>query len=149
MNIEKLLQKYQKRRENLIPILQQIQKELGYLPQNLFTQIAKHLNIKEIEVFRISTFYHQFKLTPPAKHGIKICLGTTCYLQGGKEFMKIVKKELKIKEGKKTLDKKFNLEKIACLGYCALAPVVVIDEKILPNMTPKKLEKIIKNRKKS
>ncbi len=144
MEVKKLLHKYQKKRENLIPILQQIQKELGYLPQNLFPHIAKYLDLKEIEVFGVATFYHQFKLTSPAKHSIKICLGTACHFQGGEGLMKAVEEELRIKEGEKTLDGKFNLGRVYCLGCCALAPVVVIDKKILPHMTPAKLKKIIK-----
>jgi NADH-quinone oxidoreductase subunit E len=128
------------RRGSLIPILQTIQKEMGYLPAEALDLVAGHLNISAGEVFGVASFYNQFKFNPPGKHQIRVCLGTACHVRGGDIILENFERKLNIKEGHTTEDREFSLERVACVGCCALAPVVMMNEKTHGYMSPSKVE---------
>lgn len=127
----------------LIPILQEVQGEFGYLSEEAISEIARVLGITQNEVYGVITFYAQFRLTPPAEHMIKVCLGTACHVKGGADIMDALERELGIQPGGSTKDHKFGLERVACFGCCALAPVMVIDGNVYGKMTVPKAGQIL------
>jgi len=126
---KKVLRRFNKKRENLVPILQQVQDELGYLPREAQIEVAGYLKIPEVDVYGVVTFYNQFRLKPPGKHSIRVCLGTACHMKGGYILLDAWKRRLKIDRGETTADREFDLDTVACVGCCAMAPVNVIDKK--------------------
>lgn len=141
--VEAVLQRYGVERENLIPILQEVQNRLGYLPKEAMQQIAENMKIPEIDVYGVGTFYNQFRLNPPGKHQIKVCMGTACHMMGGHIILDSFERRLNIKEGETTPDREFGLERVACVGCCALAPVVVVDEKVEGKVSPIRVDGIL------
>jgi NADH-quinone oxidoreductase subunit E len=129
-----------KSRSALIPLLQTIQKEMGYLSAEALDLVAGHLNISAGEVFGVASFYNQFRFNPPGRHQIRVCLGTACHVRGGDIILDNFERKLNIKEGHTTEDREFSLERVACVGCCALAPVVMMNEKTHGNMSPSKVE---------
>lgn len=140
-----IFSRYHGRRHELIPILQDVQEALGYVPRAAMTKIASFLNLPESSVYGVVTFYTQFYLTRRGKHKIHVCQGTACHVRGGKWIMHAVRKRLGISPGETTKDYKFSLERVACFGSCALAPVMVVNGKVHGRMTPQKAEKIIES----
>jgi len=134
------LDAYKKDRSHLIPILQMIQKEIAFLPTEALHIVAAHLEISAAEVYGVATFYNQFRFTPPGKYPFKICLGTACHVKGGEIILENVERKLEIKEGETTPDREFSVERVACVGCCALAPVAMIGETIHGHMAPSKVE---------
>jgi NADH-quinone oxidoreductase E subunit len=141
--IDAVLKQYDKSRENLIPMLQDVQEQLTYLPPEAVEQIANHLGLSENDVFGVATFYAQFRFQPQGRHHIKVCRGTACHVRGSGLIMESVARKLGIGSGETTEDGSFSIERVACFGACALAPVVVVDEKVHGRMTAKKTEKLI------
>ncbi len=141
--LAEILAAYKKDRGNLIPLLQEVQANLGYLPREAMQTIADFLEIPQVEVWGVATFYNQFRLVPLGEHHIVVCMGTACHLTGGKLILEALERELDIKAGETTPDGNFSLERVACIGCCMLAPVTVIGEKIYPRMTPFKAEEAI------
>ena len=141
--LQGVLGKYGGQPHELIPILQDAQDVLGYLPREALAEIARFLNLPESTVYGVVTFYAQFYLTRQGKHKIKICQGTACHVRGGKRIMEAVKKKLGIGPGETTEDYRFSLERVACFGSCALAPVMVVDGKVHGRMTRQEAEKIL------
>jgi NADH-quinone oxidoreductase subunit E len=141
--VEAVLATYDRGRESLIPILQDIQDKLGYLPEDALERIAEFLNLSPNDVFGVATFYAQFRFQPVGKHMIKVCRGTACHVRGSATIMDAVSKKLGIAPRETTHDLEFTLEQVACFGSCALAPVVVMDDKVHARMSPRKAEKII------
>ena len=137
------LEGFEKQRRNLIPILQMVQHELAYLPSEALERVAQHLEIPESEVYGVATFYNQFRFHPPGKHPIKVCLGTACHVRAGDIILENFERKLKISDGETTPDREFSLERVACVGCCALAPVAVIDETVHGNMAPSKVEGLL------
>ena len=127
----------------LIPILQKIQGEFGYLPEETIPQVARFLGISKNEIFGVATFYAQFRFTRPGEHMIKVCLGTACHVRGGSRILDAVQEDLKIKPSETTADYKFSLERVACFGCCALAPVLVVDDAVHSKVTPPKVKEIL------
>jgi NADH-quinone oxidoreductase subunit E len=111
----------------VITVLRESQDVVGYLPVELIDYISAGLNISRSEVFGVATFYALFSMQPKGRHTIKCCLGTACYVKGIKEVMVRVANQYQLKEGETTVDKRFSLEAVRCLGACGLAPVVVVD----------------------
>jgi NADH-quinone oxidoreductase subunit E len=130
-------------RSNLVPILQKVQEVEKYLSPEAITEISRFLDISENDIYSVASFYTQFRFTPPADHTIKVCLCTACYLQGGERILESVERELNIKPGQTTDDGKFSLEKTACSGCSALAPVLVIDQDVHTRMTPAKVKEVL------
>jgi NADH:ubiquinone oxidoreductase subunit E len=130
--------------KNLIQILQDIQTEFHYLPEPVIAFIAKELNISEHNVYGVATFYSQFKFIEPGKHQIRVCMGTACHVLGAQSLQDKISRELKIQPGETTDDGEFSIESVYCLGCCALAPVMVIDDDVYGNMTAAKVNKILR-----
>lgn len=127
----------------LIPILQEIQKTLGYLPREAMTGTADFLKVPRSAVYGVATFYAQFYFEKRGEHIIRICRGTACHVKGSLKIMEAICRKLNIEPGGTSKDGKFTLERVACVGSCALAPVVVIDDKVFGDMTPDKTEKLL------
>jgi NADH-quinone oxidoreductase subunit E len=141
--IASIIVTFDKRRENLIPILQQIQESLSYLSPNAMEMVARHLEISSSEVFGVASFYNQFRFHPPGKHQIRVCMGTACHVVGGEIILENFERKLGIKNGETTADREFSIESVACVGCCALAPVAVVDETTQGHMAPSKVEGLI------
>lgn len=137
------LKEWGKERGNLVPILQLIQDRHAYLPPEAILQVADHLGIAACEVYGVATFYNQFRFHPPGKHPIKVCLGTACHVRGGDIILENFQRKLGIQEGETTPDREFSLERVVCVGCCALAPVTVVGEHVHGNMAPSKVEGLI------
>ena len=137
------LSDFEKNRKNLIPILQMVQENLKYLPFESIEIIAKYLNIPICEVYGVATFYNQFRFHPPGKHPIKVCLGTACHVKTGDIILENFERKLEISDGETTLDREFSIERVACVGCCALAPVAIIDETVHGHMAPSKVEGLL------
>lgn len=138
--ITEILESYRKDRKNLLPLLQEVQTRLGYLPKEAMKAIASFLEMPEVEVWGVATFYNQFRFVPLGKYHIVVCMGTACHLAGGKLILDALERELDIKVGETSADGFFSLERVACIGCCMLAPVIVIKDKIYPKMTPFRVE---------
>jgi NADH-quinone oxidoreductase subunit E len=128
----------------IINILQQVQTEFGYLSREAISAISRRLRVPEIDVFGVATFYAQFRFNKPGKHPIKVCEGTACHVRGGKNLMEEIERTLKIGHGETTEDGVFSLERVACLGCCALAPVLVVDENVYGSCTTAKVGKVLR-----
>jgi NADH-quinone oxidoreductase subunit E len=146
--LTEVFSRYEGTRNELIPILQDVQDALGYLPTEAMSEVAGFLGIPESTVYGVVTFYAQFYLTRQGRHKIRVCQGTACHVRGGGRIMQTVRKRLGIKPGETTEDYEFTLERVACLGSCALAPVVVADDKVHGAMTTAKAEQLIDSLKK-
>jgi NADH-quinone oxidoreductase subunit E len=127
----------------LIPVLQKVQGKFGFLPVEAITEIADYLNISESEIFGVASFYAQFYFSPRGKHTVKVCLGTACHVRGGERILDEIKQELDIESGGTTKDGKFSLERVACFGSCALAPVMVIDKDVYGRVTVSRAKEIL------
>jgi NADH-quinone oxidoreductase subunit E len=142
--IEELLTPYtESKRGSLIPILQRVQGEFGYLPQEALPQIGRFLGISANEIYGVATFYAQFRFTKPGEHMVKVCLGTACHVRGGPRILDAVGEDIKIAPGETSADGKFTLERVACFGCCALAPVMVVDGTVHSKMTPPKVKEVL------
>jgi len=142
-DIAEMLSRSEKQRENLIPILQEIQQRHSYLSPDAMEMVAQHLGISSSEVYGVATFYNQFRFHPPGKHQIKVCLGTACHVVGGDIILENFERKLGIKDGETTPDREFSIERVACVGCCALAPVAIVDDVVQACMAPSKVEGIL------
>lgn len=142
-SVKAVLDKHEYDREKLIPILQEVQDKLGYLPREAMQQIAEGIKVPEVEVYGVGTFYNQFRFNPPGKHRFKVCMGTACHMAGGHIIMESFERRLNIKEGETTPDREYSLERVACVGCCALAPVVVVDEEVEGKVRPTRVDGIL------
>ncbi len=127
----------------MIPALQAVQEKVGYLPPEAFGKVARHFNVPESTVFGVATFYAQFYLERQGRHKIKVCRGTACHVRGSAIILTKIEERLGIESGETTPDYAFTLERVACFGSCALAPVVVVDDKVYGRMTPEKTVELI------
>ena len=141
--LAEILSSHKKQRGNLIPLLQEVQTQLGYLSQEAMQAISDFLGIPQVDVWGVATFYNQFRLVPLGKHHTVVCMGTACHMAGGKLVLEAMERELGIKAGETTTDGNFSLERVACIGCCMLAPVTVIRDRIYPRMTPFKVEETL------
>ena len=130
LEIKNLVQKWKDKEGNLIMILHEVQNHHGYIPRGLSLVLSKELNVPLARIYEVITFYNFFRLVPPAKHNISVCMGTACYLNGAPDILEEIKSILHIKEGETTRDGLFHLEVVRCLGCCGLSPVIMIDGKI-------------------
>jgi NADH-quinone oxidoreductase subunit E len=139
----RILNGFAKKRGNLIPILQKIQEKLGYLPREGMLETARFLGIPEIDVYEVVTFYNQFRRNPPGKHSVRVCLGTACHMKGGYITLDAWKRRLGIEAGQTTPDREFDLDTVACVGCCVMAPVTVVDDKPQGKVEPTKVDGIL------
>jgi len=144
--LAEVLAPYRGQRGATIPVLQKVQEKLGYLPEEAISEIASFLGMSKNELYGVATFYAQFRFERPGEHSIKCCQGTACYVQGAKRILEAVEDELQLAPGKTTTeDYKFGLDKVACFGSCALAPVMVVDKIVYGRLTPAKAREILGN----
>lgn len=142
--MDEILSSYKGEEGELIPILQKVQTEFGYVPERAIKSIAKFLNIPEVTVFGVTTFYAQFKLVPTGRNVVRVCRGTACHVRGGARILKEVERKLGVKPGESTPDLEYALETVACIGACALAPTMVVNNDTYGQMTTKKVSEIFK-----
>ena len=135
--VDEIIQSYGAKKANLIAILQKVQETFRFLPEDAMTYIGTKIEgLSPATVYGVATFYAQFSLEPKGKYEVKVCDGTACHVRGSMPVLNAIKARLKIKEGQLTTDDGlFSLETVSCLGACGLAPVVVINEKVYPQMT--------------
>ncbi len=143
--ISEVIEDYKHREGSLIQILHMAQGIYGHLPLELQEYIAKELDIPLSKLSGVVTFYSFFSTTPRGDHTIRVCLGTACYVRGGKKIMEKLKELLDIEVGETTEDRKFTLEVMRCIGACGLAPAITIDDKVYKMVNPDKLESILDN----
>jgi NADH:ubiquinone oxidoreductase subunit E len=142
--VDEILKQHAGQKGSLIPILQEVQSVFGYLPEEVLTVISKGLKISLSRVYGVVTFYAQFYLTPRGLHTVRVCRGTACHVRGGKNVRKAVEQTLSIGENETTSDSKFTFETVACLGACALAPVLLVDKTYFGKLTPAKVDQVLK-----
>lgn len=141
-DIASRLPEYKKERSSLVPILQMIQEKYSYLSGPAIRIVADYLEITACDVYGVATFYNQFRFNPPGKHQFKICLGTACHVKGGDIILENFERKLEIKAGETTEDREYSIDKVACVGCCALAPVALIDEDVHGHIAPSRIEGI-------
>jgi NADH-quinone oxidoreductase subunit E len=146
-SLETILAHHDQRRDNLIPLLQEIQEHFRYLSPEAVQAVANHLHLSENDVYGVATFYAQFRFVPPGLHHIKVCEGTACHVRGSDRILESISRSTGIAPGQTSADGTFSLERVACFGSCALAPVVVVDEKVYGRMTAPKTQKLIEEKK--
>lgn len=130
-------------RTQLVPILHAIQRQLGYIPIVSMKMVASFISIPEVDVYEVVTFYNHFRLNPPGNHSIRVCLGTACHMKGGYITLDAWERRLGIKSGQTTSDREFDLDTVACVGCCTMAPVTVIDDKPEAKVEPTKVDGIL------
>ena len=145
MSIYQIIEKYGKKESGLISILQDIQKDKGYLPEEALSIVASEVKVPLSHLYSLATFYNVFSLVPRGRHTINVCLGTACHVRGGARLLDKLKRDLQIEPGETTQDKRFSLEAVRCVGCCGLAPVIVIDGNFHGKLNQKKLDKVLKN----
>ncbi|MBU4293373.1 MAG: NAD(P)H-dependent oxidoreductase subunit E [Actinobacteria bacterium] len=143
LRIEEIINKYKGKKGALIPTLHDVQNEVGFLPIEVQKKVAKDLNIPEKEVYGVVTFYSFFSLIPRGRNNIRVCLGTACFVKGGKKIADKISKELGIKPGQTTADRQYSIQVNRCLGACGIAPIIVINEKIYQKVKPEEVMDII------
>jgi NADH-quinone oxidoreductase subunit E len=147
-SISGLLEKHAHDPGSLIIILQDIQRGLGYVPEEAVDAVAEDLGISPTRIYGILTFYSQFRLHPPGKHSLKVCQGTACHVMGGELILNYLSDKLVVKAGETTGDGQFSFERVACVGCCGMAPVVVVDEKPHGNSNITSIDRLIEDKKK-
>ena len=142
--LDEIVSGYKGQDDALISVLQAVQAEFGWVPQEAIERIADTFNISPGEVFGVLTFYEQFYLTPRGRNTIRACRGTACYVRGAKSVLRAIEQTSGIREGQTTSDFRFSLETVACLGACAMGPVMVVNRTYFGKMAPRKVETILK-----
>lgn len=142
--IDRILDSHRRDRTRLIAILLDLQEELGYLPVTGLKYVAKSMDVPLTEIYAISTFYKSFRLSPPGKKQITICQGTACHVRGSVQVLREFERQLGICDGETTPDGSFGLETVACVGACAIGPVVIVDEEYVGEMTPMKVPGLLR-----
>ncbi|MBN2403197.1 MAG: NAD(P)H-dependent oxidoreductase subunit E [Spirochaetes bacterium] len=141
--LNEIINKYKNKPGGLIPVLEEAQVALEYLPLPVQKKIAEGLNLPLSRVYGVVTFYSFFCMTPRGKHTVRVCLGTACYVRGGKAIHETIQKQFGIEDGETTADRLFTLETVRCLGACGLGPVVVVDEDVHGRVKPGKVKEIL------
>ncbi len=145
MEIEQIINRYEPKEENVLAVLQDIQKRYNYLSEDILLKISSAFNVPLSRVYSLATFYKVFSLKPKGKNIIYVCLGTACHVRGGPKIVETIERFLGIKAGETTKDGNFTLETVNCLGACALGPLVVINENYHGKMTQSKIQSVIEN----
>ena len=140
--IDSIIDNHRQQRWGLIPVLQDIQRALGYIPPEAIPRIARALSLFPAQVQAVITFYAGLYREPRGENIVRVCRGTACHVRGGKTILKLVKRQLGIEEGETTPDYKYSLETVACIGVCALAPNMVINKTTYGQMNPKKVARL-------
>lgn len=141
--VDEIIEKYKSKPGSLIPVLEEVQEEIGYLPKTIQKKVALSMGVPLSEVYGVVTFYSFFTMVPRGKHTVRCCLGTACYVRGGKKNMEKLCEHLAISPGETTDDRQFSLETVRCLGACGLAPVIMIDEDTHRQVKPSKISEVL------
>jgi NADH-quinone oxidoreductase E subunit len=142
--LDNILSRYEGETYDLIPVLQDIQDDFGFLPKEELKEVAKSLQVPVTQVYSVATFYKMFSLVPKGRNQLKVCLGTTCHLKGGQRLVDSLESRLGVEVGYTSKDGEFSLETVGCLGSCAQAPVMMINDKYYARVTADKVPKILK-----
>jgi NADH-quinone oxidoreductase subunit E len=142
--VDKIIGSYSSEKSALIAILQEIENLYGYLPVWALKHVSEKLNVPMTQVYGVASFYKAFHLTPRGKHLVRVCLGTACHVRGGQRVIEEIERRLSVEVGETTKDLNFTLERVNCLGCCALGPIVMIDEDYYGHMSPAKVGSLIK-----
>jgi len=143
-DLSEVLSSYEGKRDELIPILQQVQEEFGYLPEEAMLGIARFTGVPESAVYAVATFYAQFRFTPIGRNHIMVCRGTACHVRGAPRILEKLQKQLGIEEGETTEDREYSLETVACIGACGLSPCITINKQVEAKMTPKRVTELLR-----
>ena len=146
--LDTVLQKNEGQEDALITMLQEIQEIYSYLPEKALAHLSRKTRIPMSRIYAVATFYAQFYLTPRGRNIVRICRGTACHVRGGPLILQAVERELGITEGETTSDLEYSLETVACIGACALAPAMVINQNTFGKMTPNKIVEILNRKEK-
>ncbi len=141
--IQKIVTPWKGRKGGTIPVLQEVQKEFGYLPEDALMAVSREMKIPPSELYGVATFYAQFHLNPRGRHIIRVCRGTACHVRGSLTILDKIKKVLQVEENCTTEDLRFTLEPVACIGACGLAPVMMVDEDTHGRLTPDKVMEVV------
>ncbi len=145
--IASIVDKYEADREALIMILQDVQDTYHYLPEDALRYISERMDIPLTQLYAVATFYKAFSLTPEGEHTIRVCCGTACHVKGSDRIVSCLERELHIKEGGTTLDKKYTLKTVRCVGACSLAPIVLIDDEVHGRLNQDKAVRLVRPKK--
>lgn len=141
--VAQILSLHRADRKELVSILLDVQRALGYIPEVAFGSIADYLRVPPGVIYGVATFYNEFRLVPIGRKHVKVCMGTACHLQGGGLILSAVERELDIEVGGVTPDREFSMDRVACVGCCSLAPVVLVNDVVHARMRTIKVEEIL------
>lgn len=141
--VDQVIERYREKPGALIPVLEEVQEAIGYLPKSIQARIARAMRVPLKEVHGVVSFYSFFTMVPRGRHTTRCCLGTACYVRGGKKNMQRLTELLRIEPGQTTADRKFSLETVRCLGACGLAPVITVDDDTYRQVKPIRLPEIL------
>lgn len=141
--VDAIIERYRDKPGSLIPVLEEIQETIGYLPKSVQRRVARGLLLPFGEVYGVVTFYSYFTMVPRGRHTIRCCLGTACYVRGGKKVLEELTKALDVGPGETTEDRRFSLETVRCLGACGLAPVTMVDDNTYRQMKTSRVSEIL------
>jgi NADH-quinone oxidoreductase subunit E len=142
--LEAVFAAYEGRRDELIPLLQDVQAECGYLSDEAMLEIARFTGISEGQVYAVATFYAQFRFTPIGRNHVMVCRGTACHVRGATRILEEIQRHLGIDEGETSEDLEYTLETVACIGACGLSPCITINKEVKAKVTPRKIFKMLK-----
>lgn len=140
--LQEVFSSYAGRKNELIPILQDVQEHLGYLPEEAMLEVARYTGVPESRVYAVATFYTQFRFTPIGRQHIMVCRGTSCHVRGAPRILEAIEKRIGIKEGETSEDLEYSLETVACIGACGLSPCIMVNKQVKAKMTPKKVAEL-------
>ena len=141
--VEEIISRFEKSRSSLIPVLQEIQDSVGFLPLDVQRRVASGLNVPEKDVYGVVTFYSFFTMIPRGKYNIRVCMGTACFVKGGKQITENIINGLQIEPGQTTPNRVYSLQVNRCVGACGIAPVIIINDKVYKKVDPDKVMDII------
>ena len=142
--LDKVFSSYQGRRDELIPLLQDVQEELGYLPDEAMMAIGRFAGVPESGVYAVATFYAQFRFAPIGRNHVMVCRGTACHVRGAPRILEAIENQLNLKEGETSPDLEYSLETVACIGACGLSPCLTVNKQVAAKMTPKKVTELLR-----
>ena len=141
--VRKIMEPYKQEKDNLIPILNEVQEKYGYIPKVAQMEISKYLEIPMAEIYGVITFYARFTLEPKGKYNISVCLGTACFVKGSQSILDRLKERLNLEEGKTSADGKYSIDTTRCVGACGIAPVFTVNDEVYGHATVKKLDEVL------
>ncbi len=144
--VDSIIERHNSDVELLVSMLQDVQAECKYLPADALRRIAERLQIPLIQVYSVATFFKAFSLVPRGRHSIQVCVGTACHVRGAKAIVEEIERNLNVKAGGTTDDGEYTLETVNCVGACALGPIILIDDEYYGQMTPQKVQKLLKTK---